>query len=720
MKSSFGPHCLAVAFAVLTAFFGCTPEEQEIPVSAITLSPSFLELTVGESATLSALVSPSDATDKTIVWSSDAPGVASVQDGIVMAVDAGSTRITAASRDGSVKAYCPVSVREKDSPVDPPVDPVDPPVDPVDPPVGPTEVAVTGITLSESTVNIYVNQSITLVATVEPADATNKNVSWTSSSASNATVDEKGTVTGLNKGTATITATTEDGGFTAECKVIVNHIYPTKLTIVAPDGVDPDTGIVAGESFRLKVVFEPEDATYRQVDWESMPTAYATYTAVADDEIEVQPLKPGKALVKIANNPGLVAYWPGPDKDARFTINYAPAQAVVFEQSEITLGYYTGKADSEKNFGSLSAKVLPEEFAKQELEWWSDDPGIFEILYTNGKTTCYYLVKGVGTTTVHARSASCPDVQGDCIVNITDERIYVQSIELSSTYLQRAPGSQFDLKATIYPDNVNYYDFEWQFDEESLLIYNGTSQYPPSLRAAPLKVGTMPIRLVDKISGISAECQIEVTYKNPAGYYHWVDLGLSVLWAKYNYWSGFYPGISTRYPPANDRWTYLAFGEFEGKEDYSEATYIYKTSYQLWDLMGEDGCLKRKYDVMSQYSGNSQWRLPSSEEWQELYDGCTWEPVTVDGVTGMQGTSKINGETIFLPYAGRMNGKKVEYESYDGFYWSRTMNQDATPDRVNIYRQYKNGSYDIGMDIHNYVNFQGFTVRGVLPKVYNE
>ena len=579
-------------------------------------------------------------------------------------------------------------------------------------------VAVTGITLSESNLNISVNQSVTLVATVQPEDATNKAVSWSSSNPGNASVDQNGVVSGINKGTATITATTEDGGFTAECKVVVNHVYPTKLTIVAPEGLDPDTGIIAGESFHLKVAYEPENTTYRQVDWVCAPSSIAEFTVIADDEIEVHALKPGKAKIKLTNNPGLDAYWPG--KDQSFTVNYAPAQAVSFEQSEITLGYFTGKEDSEKNYGKLSAKVLPEERAKQDLEWWSDNPEIFEILYTDNKNSCMYLVKGVGTTTVHARSASCPDVHGECIVHITDERIYVQSIELSSTYIKRTPATQFQLNATIYPDNVNYYDFEWQFDEDALLIYSGTNRYPPSLWAAPLKVGTMPIRLVDKISGISAECTLEVAYPNPAGYYYWVDLGMSVLWAKYNYWSGFYPGNNTRYPPANYRWTYLSYGELVDKTDYSEDTYLYRSSYQLWDLVGEDGCLKSKYDVMTQYAGNSQWRLPGSEEWQELYDGCTWKMETIDGTTGLLGTSKYNGETIFLPFAGRMSGKTVEYESNSGFYWSRTMNQDATPDRVNIYRQYKNGSYDIGMDIQNYVNFQGFTVRGVLPKVYNE
>ena len=82
-------------------------------------------------------------------------------------------------------------------------------------------VSVTGISLNKTSTNIAVGKTETLIAAINPADATNKNVTWTSSDTGVAIVANDGTVTGIGAGIATITATTEDGGFTADCSVNV-------------------------------------------------------------------------------------------------------------------------------------------------------------------------------------------------------------------------------------------------------------------------------------------------------------------------------------------------------------------------------------------------------------------------------------------------------------------------------------------------------------------
>ena len=82
------------------------------------------------------------------------------------------------------------------------------------------DIAVTGVTLDKETASIKVDEKVTLTATVAPADATNKTVTWSSSDESKATVKD-GVVTGVAAGTATITVTTEDGSKTAVCEVTV-------------------------------------------------------------------------------------------------------------------------------------------------------------------------------------------------------------------------------------------------------------------------------------------------------------------------------------------------------------------------------------------------------------------------------------------------------------------------------------------------------------------
>ncbi len=98
------------------------------------------------------------------------------------------------------------------------------------------DVHVTGVKLNQTTANLEVDGEITLTATVQPEDATNKNVTWASSDSTVATVDN-GTVTAKAVGTTTITVTTEDGGFTATCTVtVVKKPAPalTGITVTGP------------------------------------------------------------------------------------------------------------------------------------------------------------------------------------------------------------------------------------------------------------------------------------------------------------------------------------------------------------------------------------------------------------------------------------------------------------------------------------------------------
>ena len=89
--------------------------------------------------------------------------------------------------------------------------------------INPAPVLVTSVTLDQAELALYTGQSETLIATVEPSDATNPAVNWSSDKPEVATVDNSGNVTAVGVGTATITVTTEDGGRTATCTVTVTQ-----------------------------------------------------------------------------------------------------------------------------------------------------------------------------------------------------------------------------------------------------------------------------------------------------------------------------------------------------------------------------------------------------------------------------------------------------------------------------------------------------------------
>lgn len=164
-------------------------------VTGVTLNYSSISLIVGSSRTLTATVTPSDALDKSVTWSSNNTSVATVStSGTVSAKAVGTAVITVRTNDGGKTATCTVTV---------------------------TPVSVTGVSLNKSSLTLYVSDNETLVATVSPTNATNKSVTWSSSNYSVANVNSAGTVSALSAGSAIITATTSDGGYTATCSVTV-------------------------------------------------------------------------------------------------------------------------------------------------------------------------------------------------------------------------------------------------------------------------------------------------------------------------------------------------------------------------------------------------------------------------------------------------------------------------------------------------------------------
>ena len=136
-----------------------------------------------------------------------------------------------------------------------------------------TDIPVTGVSVTPTAGSVTVGQTLTLTASVAPADATNKAVTWSSSSDSIATVSDEGVVTGVAEGDATITVTTEDGGFTATCNVTV------EAATVAVTGVTvspTSDSITVEETLTLTATVAPENATNQTVTWSSSDDSIAT------------------------------------------------------------------------------------------------------------------------------------------------------------------------------------------------------------------------------------------------------------------------------------------------------------------------------------------------------------------------------------------------------------------------------------------------------------
>lgn len=156
-------------------------------------------------------------------------------------------------------------------------------------------VAVTGISLSDTSLKLEKNSSHSITANIVPADATKKSVTWTSSDEAVATVSKGGTVKGISPGKATITATTKDGGFTASCEV---EVWSNPVTSVSLSKTTMTIGTGRSEQLTAKVM--PEDASDPSVTWTSANPGIA----VVDENGNVTGVAPGCTIITAKTNDG--------------------------------------------------------------------------------------------------------------------------------------------------------------------------------------------------------------------------------------------------------------------------------------------------------------------------------------------------------------------------------------------------------------------------------
>lgn len=219
-------------------------------VTGVTLDKESASLRIGEETLqLNAVVEPSDASDKSLLWTSSEAGVASVSEtGLVTPLAPGETVIIVTTADGEFSATCTVTVIQP----------------------------VISITLNETSININPDMTFELVAQINPYNADNKELEWKSSDETVATVDQNGVVTGVETGVgreAVITVTSKDSGVYATCIVRV-----TKDVV----GVELDCQykrIEAGKEFQLTAIITPSDATNTNVVWTSSDSEVASVDA---------------------------------------------------------------------------------------------------------------------------------------------------------------------------------------------------------------------------------------------------------------------------------------------------------------------------------------------------------------------------------------------------------------------------------------------------------
>ncbi|MDD6145549.1 MAG: Ig-like domain-containing protein [Oscillospiraceae bacterium] len=422
---------------------------KKIEVLGISIDQPNIAIYKGKTATLTAEIEPSNATVKTVKWTTSNKNVATVsQSGVVTGVGAGTAVIKCASVDNpmmSVTCEVKVYIRTED------------------------------VTLSRETAKIYETKSFTLKATIYPADATNKRVTWTSSDTSVATVDANGKVTGVRPGVATITCKTVNSSRTATCQVTVVKII--KSTSVKLDKTS--LTLKDGYSAFLEPTVYPANTTVKTVKWTSSNTKVATVSA----DGEVYAVYPGTAVITCTTADT------GKTAKCKVTVTEVKPTSVAFAYDSISV-------DANKVV-SLKYTVLPKNATDQTVKFSTSDSSIVQVSQT-GK------VKGLkpGKSAV----ITVKTVSGGKVDKITVKvkAVPVSKVSLNTTSVVLGKGRSYQLTANVQPSNATVKTVTWSSSNTKVATVDSKGL----IKA--VGNGTAYITCKTKSGGLTAKCKVVV------------------------------------------------------------------------------------------------------------------------------------------------------------------------------------------------------------------
>ena len=415
--------CLSAVLACLLFACGGGEGGKEDPVhigvSGVELSETSYSMVVGDSLLLKAVITPSDATDQTVNWDSSEESVAVVSSsGLVSAVGKGTCVITA-SVDGK-SARCAITVQDK-------------------------TIAVESIVLSEDTLLLGIDDTATLIATIRPENATEREITWTSSNPEIATVSDQGEVVALQEGTCTVTVSA--GGKSAECVVTVSrNVIPVKEVILSETSLT----LKEGESYTLTATVTPADATERTVTWKSGNPDVATVS----DEGKIEAVHAGICIITASAG--------GKVSECMITVT---SETIAVEQITLSATSLSLKLGDSR---TLTATVIPSDATDSQVTWSSSDPSVATVS-DQGEVTAVRAGNCTITATAGGKSAACT-------VTVSAKEIPVERITLSSTSLSLKEGDSHRLTATVTPSDATDSQVTWSSSDPSVATVSNTGK----------------------------------------------------------------------------------------------------------------------------------------------------------------------------------------------------------------------------------------------------
>ena len=390
----------------------CTVTVQQ-GVTGLKLDEHEEEIYIGDEWELTATVSPKNATNQDVKWTSSDKSVASVdKEGRVVGLKEGLTIITCTTVDGGYVDYCAIQVK-------------------------PNIVDSEDLTINPESCQVGVGKTLKLTPVFTPAETTNQAVEWSSSNEAIVTVDEKGKIKGISVGEAVITCTAlDDGGAVGYCEVEVCE----QIKEIALD--NSYLNMVVGDVRTIVPTVRPENATYGVV-WESLNPEIA----VVDKQTgKVTALKAGDTQIKaIAEDESGV--------EAICVVhvrNPVPVTNIAVSESEIVM--IPGESRT------VGFTILPSDFTDAYI-WSSDNPVVASVDLLSGMITANAM--GTANITIFAESGRSASI-----------KVYVVGLSKTALTLERYTSTLISLE--VYGASKSDLDVRWYSDNERIAqVRNG-------------------------------------------------------------------------------------------------------------------------------------------------------------------------------------------------------------------------------------------------------
>ena len=561
----------------------------EVPkVVSITI-PNTLSLSVGDSYKFSPVIYEEGA-NTTLSWESSNSSVATIQNGTIKALSPGNTTITCIAANG-VSAQCFVTV---------------------------TPIYISSISLNKSELDLDEGDKYTLIATISPTNATNKDVEWSSTNNNIAIVGNNGTVVGISEGYCYITAYTKDGSNkSANCLVHVKKKAVQVESII----ITPASSILKiGETTTLAATVLPKNATDVNLVWSSSDASVAT----VDVNGKVTAISVGEATIIVSANDGS-----GIIGTCKIIVSPILAESITIIPTSVTLK--VGETTK------LAATVLPQNTTEASLSWSSSNISI-AVVNEEGVVSAV----SAGNATITAMSNDGSLVSASCLVTIFDD---AESGDVNDD-------GMVDISDVVAM--VNH-------------ILGNSLSAAFNVTVADLN-NDDNIDISDVVSLVNMILNPKKSHITcPDNYHpHMIDLGLpsGTKWACCN--------VGASSPEAYGG--YYAWGETEEKDVYNDVTYTYvngvDTDGDGWYDKDEQyqslgsSISGTQYDV-AYVKWGYPWVMPSWTQFMELTNNCSFEWTAENGILGGLFTGK-NGNSIFFP--------ATKYNNSECIYWSSTHN----------------------------------------------